>query len=207
MTVLPSIPRGMAPHVEAVLAGEYDTPGLNGIGRILDIGANCGAFSVWAARRFPGAAVHAYEPWPENYHALLTNVSDYISVYPYRLAIVGRLVPRVTLHAGYSNTGCVSEHDIGEQVLGCTVEVDAKPASSLPACDFLKVDTEGSELEIITAYLAAGHRPAAIVYEWHRHSDRTDLHDLLVRAEYTQVSESVWHPERGVARWLLTSLL
>lgn len=29
---------------------------------ILDVGANCGHFSAYAARRFPGAVIHAFEP-------------------------------------------------------------------------------------------------------------------------------------------------
>jgi len=41
----------LIPHLQEVLQGEYEIP-LFGPQRILDVGANCGAFSLWAQRRF-----------------------------------------------------------------------------------------------------------------------------------------------------------
>lgn len=204
---LPSVPRGMAPHVAAVLAGEYDIPGLAGVQYVLDIGANCGSFALWASRRWPGAVVTCFEPWPENYTALRANLGTTPRMRLHSSAVVGRDAPEIYLRPGVNNTGEVSEHDLGEQGSGPGFVATTTHAAKLPSCDFLKVDTEGSELEIITAYLSAGNKPAAIVYEWHRLSDRTDLHHELVRARYTQVAEVVHSPTRGVAKWLRTDLL
>ena len=201
------VPRGMAPHVAAVLAGEYDIPGLEGVGEVLDIGANCGAFARWAYDRWPSITVHCYEPWPENYRALRMNLAAAPRARLHSCAVVGRDAPEIYLRPGVNNTGEVSEHDLGEQGSGPGFVAATTHAAKLPPCDFLKVDTEGSELEIVTAYLSAGNTPAAIVYEWHRLSDRTDLHHELVRAKYTQVAEVVHSPMRGVAKWLRTALL
>lgn len=203
------VPRGMAPHVAAVLAGEYDIPGLEGVGEVLDIGANCGAFALWARNRFGAETVYCFEPWPSNYAALVGNVvpdGDNSWARLSTFAVVGRDAPEIYLHPGLHNDGEVSEHDLGEQGRGPYHVAPTIRASTLPPCDFLKVDTEGSEVEIIMDYLTAC-RPAAITYEWHRLSDRTDLHHELVRAEYTQVAEVVHSPTRGVAKWLRTDLL
>ena len=204
------VPRGMAPHVALVLAGEYDIPGLEGVGEVIDIGANCGAFALWARNRFGAETVYCFEPWPSNYAALVGNVvpdGDNSWARLSTFAVVGRSAPEIYLRPGLHNDGEVSEHDLGEQGSGSGFVAATIHAAKLPSCDFLKVDTGGSELEIVTAYLSAGNKPAAIAYEWHRLSDRTDLHHELVRARYTQVAEVVHSPTRGVAKWLRTDLL
>src|SRR5688572_277335 len=38
---------------------------------VLDVGANVGLFSVWASRSAPGIRVVAFEPFQENYDALV----------------------------------------------------------------------------------------------------------------------------------------
>jgi len=41
---------------------------------VLDIGANVGLFSLWAAHNFPGATIHAYEPNPKVHPHLSANL-------------------------------------------------------------------------------------------------------------------------------------
>src|SRR3954454_8777689 len=56
-----------------VLSGEYDAP-YDGEGlRILDLGANLGAFWLWAQRRWPHSTITAYEPEPEAFALLERN--------------------------------------------------------------------------------------------------------------------------------------
>jgi hypothetical protein len=58
-------------HAADVLAGSYDIPfNPEKPPVILDIGANIGAFTSWAAKRWPGCVIHAYEPHPGNYAML-----------------------------------------------------------------------------------------------------------------------------------------
>lgn len=45
-------------------------PDLNGVRTVIDVGANVGFFSLFAALRFPEAVIHAYEPLPSNYRRL-----------------------------------------------------------------------------------------------------------------------------------------
>ena len=63
----------MRPHVARVFEGEYEvtmSPELVKP-RILDIGANLGAFAIWASKRWPGASFICFEPHPTTYKLLL----------------------------------------------------------------------------------------------------------------------------------------
>ena len=54
---------------------------------VIDVGANVGQFAVAAAKLFPQAAVHAFEPVPETADRLRANVRslDRVTVYPLAL--------------------------------------------------------------------------------------------------------------------------
>jgi hypothetical protein len=69
--------------------GEYAHPGLMPVrgDRVVDIGANIGVYSLWAARR--GARVTAYEPAPNTFPHLIANVSRASQITPVQAAVVG----------------------------------------------------------------------------------------------------------------------
>jgi len=66
-------------HCRDVIDGEgcYNIPGLESPSVVLDIGANVGAFARWAAKRWPTATVHCYEPQPMNYALLKMTVKHF----------------------------------------------------------------------------------------------------------------------------------
>lgn len=64
-------PQNIRPFLEKVFSGEYDV----GIylppkTRIIDLGANFGSFALWAAHRWPGSEIQAFEPHPEVFKVL-----------------------------------------------------------------------------------------------------------------------------------------
>jgi hypothetical protein len=67
------IPPALHEDADLIFNGGYDVPMLAPPKTVLDIGANCGMFTVWAARRWPGARIHAYEPDKENFRLLKKN--------------------------------------------------------------------------------------------------------------------------------------
>lgn len=125
---------------------------------ILDIGANVGAFS-WAAikRRWPDAKVIAYEPHPVTSSLLRENVADW-NVEVHAAAVVyPRQSETVRLYEGKDATTEASlRADVRWPHLSQNLEhwhdVSCVDADTLPECDVLKVDTEGSEVEILTGY-------------------------------------------------------
>lgn len=137
---------------------EYDLgslPDLDGP-VILDIGANEGSFSRAALQRYPGArAVHCYEPHPGAYEKL--SELDDLRVTRERAAVLHPARGVVKLYDGVSGTHEASVRDDVRwphcsQKLDEFFEVQSIDADSLPVADVVKVDTEGSEVEILTGY-------------------------------------------------------
>ena len=72
------VPGGVAVGiVEEVLRGEYESGYTGERLTVLDIGANIGAFSLWAAHRWPGCTINAYEPNPATFALLERSTRSY----------------------------------------------------------------------------------------------------------------------------------
>ncbi len=143
--------------------GEYQTSRYS-IGEgavVLDIGANIGAFSLFAAHR--GARVCAYEPTPGTYARLrenirLNNLEERVTAL--QRAVAGSAGRReLFLHPAISGANTIApyrEHlDFVEPGKGVLVETvtldDVFKANAIERCDFLKLDCEGAEFEILRA--------------------------------------------------------
>lgn len=194
-------PEDMRSHAMSVFRGEYDIPGLefDNPPRILDVGANVGAFALWAMHRWPGATVTCFEPLAKAREYLIKNLRDIDAIRP--VAVRERLIAqmsRPTMRVGKNNLGEASFYDLGEQT-DERVDVQFMSVDDLPACDILKVDTEGCELEIIGNYFASERtrKPTAVLFEFHRESDRFALEDVLGTEGYALVRGNILRADRG----------
>jgi FkbM family methyltransferase len=179
LRVYPPDSDNVADGLRAVLSGSYDLPGLH-FDRppvIIDGGAHVGSFSVFAAHRFPGAMIYAFEPHPQSAKLLRQNTEG-LGVTVEECALVGDDAPHtVVLYEGLNNSGQRSIFQLGEQRTH-GVRVQTRHAVTLPRADVLKLDTEGCELPVLRAY---PHMPGvrAVMLEWHRIEDYHDLLRLL----------------------------
>ena len=173
----------MINHVRRIFQGEYDLPLTIQKPQILDIGANCGAFTVYAAMRWPGSTIYAYEPIRENYASLVENVAPLQDVadtiiYPVYAAVLGGDFRRRRMWLGQNNPGECSFHDLGEQNLSRPrVKVHVVHAQDLPAGDIIKIDTEGCEVEILEKLDLS--RALGVMVEYHRVQDRLRIQEIL----------------------------
>ena len=111
--------------------------------RIVDVGANIGVFTVLAARRFPRATVYALEPESENFSVLTENIAlnRLTNVILLRKAVARvRGVARLYL-------GAPDAHSLYGS--GNYEEVETVPLSDFGDIDFLKIDAEGAERDIL----------------------------------------------------------
>jgi FkbM family methyltransferase len=140
---------------------------------ILDIGANIGAFALRARQRWPEARVIAYEPLPSNLARLRRNVDPaWASIVP---AAVRKEAGQQAMFLGdLFVTGGFTR---GERQTIDGIQVDCVAARDLPPCDLLKIDTEGSEVEILSHMSLAGID--AIVLEFHSREDAAAIKALL----------------------------
>ena len=185
-----------------VFAGEYaiayrpETPPT-----VLDLGANCGAFSVWATQVWPGAIVHAYEPAQINYDYLKQNTETLPNVHIHKLAVLGPNTDKTKLFCGKENQGQASFFTDVNPLLDGTYELpDIIHPRDLPKADILKADTEGCEFEIILGMNQAGILPEVIMLEYHREFDRRAI-DIELR-DYDLVGSLAEQSHRGVVKYM-----
>lgn len=138
----------------------------------LDVGANIGAFAVFAKSLWPSSTVICFEPLSENFEVLQENVAGIEGVKLIKKAVVGSSEKQVgfrnpsflTSTDGYFNPGDGKvERGLPTLVEACTIEevlADGK-------ADMLKMDCEGAEGEILEFSKPLLSRIRLIHGEWH----------------------------------------
>lgn len=151
--------------IAEVFNGQYFMPGMipEHVTKpvILDIGANCGAFSIWIKSKWLNATVHAYEPNARLFHYLYRNLDGIPDVHTKCYAVGDIDLNR--LYLGNDTGLCGSQYQLGRQSQK-TEKVSVLAPEELPRCDLLKIDAEGAEAYIME-HLAI--RPGHIVLEFH----------------------------------------
>ncbi len=200
--ILRTVPAGLGFILDEVL--EYDIPGLEfeSPPRILDVGANIGAFTVWAMQRWPGARITAYEPHPDNFKALVENARVDGGFGPVCLPVaVSDRVGPVKLYKG-RNGACHALTTDGRNQAAEYIVVGCQSANDLPPCDVLKLDVEGAELGILRVYRHLS-QCKAVLLEWHSLDDRPLIlrrlleSGLLIHSEDGHIIRAV-HPSMRV---------
>ena len=120
---------------------------------ILDVGAGLGDFAISVAYEHPTCEVYAYEPFPESYRLLEENIglnaTDNVIAAP---IAVGAQSGQMTLFA----TGAAVQHTTTNasgpadaiSVQGLSLD-GVFEGNALVTCDFLKMDCEGGEFDIL----------------------------------------------------------
>lgn len=172
--------------------GEYSYPGLRPRrgDRVVDIGANIGVYALWASML--GAQVVAYEPAPDTFRHLVTNVRGR-AVTPIHAAVVGHATvdrtARLFLHDQRSTRNTLVGHEIdSRETLKNTVEIPSVSIQDVlrEPCNLLKVDCEGAEFELLDAASDTTLRAAErVVMEFHRSvGEPASLVDRLAAAGF-----------------------
>lgn len=191
-------------HCDDVLAGVYDLPivyeGKPPI--VIDIGANVGAFAIWASQKWPGCCLFCYEPIPDNYDTLMDNTA-HLQHCLRRNVGVRMCGGQMEIAEGAFNCGEWSCQPGINKETGKRMVVPCIPAADIPRGNILKIDTEGCELEILKALWDAGRSAefSVILLEWHRESDRLEI-DQLLKDNYQLCGAVCNQPERGVAKYV-----
>jgi FkbM family methyltransferase len=123
---------------------------------ILDVGANCGLFSVFAAHRYPGAEIIAFEPAPEPAAVAERNLARH------GVKVLHQAVGR---SVGTSRLFVNPESQVTNSLVRSAVEVfTGEPqalevetidldsfcrAEGIERIDVLKIDVQGSETEVL----------------------------------------------------------
>nr|MDO8133537.1 FkbM family methyltransferase [Candidatus Njordarchaeum guaymaensis] len=119
---------------------------------VVDIGAHIGAFSVYAAMKAHKGEVYSYEPGKGNYHMLLKNkiLNNLDNIHPFNLAISDKR-GSLDFYIGSDNVvNSIYGNGSGKRirVQAVTIE-DILARNNLDKIDYLKMDAEGAEYNII----------------------------------------------------------
>lgn len=198
-------------HCMDVLQGCYDVPiefpKTGYAATILDIGANIGAFCRWASGRWPGVAIHAYEPHPDNF-ALLTKtcrelIKNNVFIYQHQKAVTHNVTPGVMLPLYQRGVNC-GEYSLSNASIPdapVAAMVDVTDASELPEADIIKIDVEGEEKNIVMS-LKITPKLKAIVLEYHSYSFIEPITNYLVGKGFTAHEYSPNSEHRGVLKFI-----
>ena len=185
--------------VNEVFSGEYESGHDGSDLTILDIGANIGAFAVWASLRWPGSTIHCYEANPETFPYLKLNTAADPRIHCTHAAVYPggqRTMPFFYRFAGDGEAGLSAY--MGETfrkgVDGHTYEVDVVSPAALPKADIVKLDIEGGEAAVLAALDLTG--TALVLNEFQNRRNRIEMQALLAKAEFVAVrdEEAPWDP-------------
>jgi FkbM family methyltransferase len=154
---------------EIFLAGAYEPPAR--VPRIapklvVDLGANVGFSVLLWARRFPDASVLAFEPHPSHLELLYRHVV--------RNGLEGRIQVVAAAASDHVGVARLTQEENESRVVGGdgsdglpvrVVDFFSEVAGS--HIDFLKVDIEGGEFELLRDERFAALGVSAMVLEWH----------------------------------------
>lgn len=139
-----------------VLNREYTPEGfeIGGHDTVVDIGAHIGAFTVMSARFAREGVVYALEPVEENYELLLRNIelNKLTNVIPTKMAVSKETGKREI----FVQEDATSGHSFFYRTNRSPVTVDTTSLEdfidrmNIKKIDFLKIDCEGAEYEILT---------------------------------------------------------
>jgi FkbM family methyltransferase len=160
---------------------------------VLDCGAHIGAFTVLAARRFPSAAVTAFEPDPRNLEFLTRNVRlNELSA----VEVVDAAVSREAGHRGFermaagrSESGRLMPPGHGADATPVrVVSLPERIRAAAPSSLLLKLDIEGEEAHLIPALVDVLPARCAIFFETHGGEAAFEDAAALLRAHGFTVS-------------------
>jgi FkbM family methyltransferase len=163
-------PEQMRAPMANVLCGEYES-GWSGEGlTVLDLGANVGAFTLWANMRWPGSTIHAYEPHPATFQMLARNTGTLRNVVLHEAAVFPGAETRQAFYARYPGDGLAGMAACASRTFTAlerenTFAVDVVAPARLPACDIVKLDVEGAEADILDAMDLS--RVSLVLLEYH----------------------------------------
>lgn len=157
---------------------------------VLDIGANHGSHTVFLAQHTK--FVHAFEPQPFMHRILCTNVTlnGLTNVRTYQMGVgmgAGTLRMKVL---NYDRPGNFGSSPLRSFYGGESVPIIDLDSLNLTQCDFIKIDAEGMEQEVLRgAYETIGRFQPHIYLE----NDRADKSEALIKHLLQLNYRLFWH--------------
>jgi len=155
---------------------------------IFDVGANIGYFSCFLLNKMVGGEVHCFEPDPTSYEILARNMRLNKRTADYRCwnSAVGKQTGDIDLfinelHSGDNRTTYKGEERTTVKVPCITID-DYIGKEKINIIDFLKIDVQGAEIEVLLGALTSIKTFNPTIYiEWEPefHSAGSEFNNLF----------------------------
>jgi FkbM family methyltransferase len=176
---------------------------------IVDAGANIGAFSLYCARRAPGATIHALEPFPSTRARLAqtlaqNRLTSRVKVYELALADVnsGGSTRHMANEGPSQSRGTTSEPVAGSVAVQVSTLEQFLDDAKITEADFLKMDIEGAEHEVLhAASPSVLRRFREIALEYHPNGSADALFQKLSSCGFVCEHDARAGQDSGVAHF------
>ena len=175
---------------------------------VVDVGANIGCFTLWAAMHMHRGHLWAFEPIPATFDYLARNIQDNqarfsaVTIDPQAYA-VAEIEDTLSMLVVAESTGW-NRLIAGDVMITETrpiVQVPAKPLDALVPdieIDLLKVDVEGAELKVYQGASQTLQRTRRVVMEYHSADLFRECQSLLETSGFRLI-RSTPGPNLGMA--------
>lgn len=154
---------------------------------VIDVGANIGAFSVYAAKLVARGRVIAFEPASDNFELLSRNaaLNGLANLTPVRAAVAGKTgtltLFRASGSGAHSTTAGRLAVTTGTETVEALSLADVFQRYGIERCNLLKLNCEGAEFEILYgAPDAILERIDRIAMEYHATQNKRQRADELI---------------------------
>lgn len=174
---------------EVIIKNQYQTDLIKVGGTVIDAGANIGVFSIKVAHDVPGSTIYSFEPAPKTFAALNKNTGFYPNISCFNLGLGDEIAEKkFSIWDNFSGSNSIGnlaltsnkfgEADRVEDIEITTIDEFAK---NLARVDFIKIDTEGYEANILkgAASTIKKWKPIIAMSAYHKPNDKEELPRLL----------------------------
>lgn len=192
-------PDAMRDALTYVLSGEYESGHDGADLTVLDIGANVGSFALWAALRWPGSAIHSFEPNPGTFEYLKRNTTANPDIHCNNTAVFPTREKKATFLSRFAGDGeaglaAYSCDTFREGMQRDSYEVDVVSPETLPRGDIVKLDIEGGEAAVLASLDLSA--TSLVLGEFQNRRNRLLMQATLAKAGFFAVrdEECPWDP-------------
>lgn len=189
----------MIPHLERILNGVYEIPYTIKNAVILDIGANVGSFAVWInlvkSETWKNTKIYCYEPSSKNYTDLQMNIMkyNYKNITTINAGVSDKHSTNVRLWNGLNHCGEKSLYECGQQSTEDYELINLIDASTLPTANIVKINTNGSEIDILNRIT---FEPDVYLIEYYSNYIRQEIDKLMENYVLYSCTVTSFGPDR-----------
>ena len=160
---------------------------------IIDAGANIGTFSILAASLSLAGSVYSFEPVKSTFDILRKNTESYPNIHCYNLGLGDKnIIKNIFTYNGVTGGSVMEDSDMfkqrysredftgSEEVSIVTID-DFVERNKIAKVDFIKIDTEGYEKQILTGAKETIRRfkPIIVASAYHSKGDKKSIPNLV----------------------------